>query len=125
MQSESGATPYRSEEKHKNQQTRADSPFRMAVTPSAPYGMRALPGPLRTQPRRARDTTGLAIVFTDYDHYDHFTLADRARGAALFGHRIMSLVHSNDPDIEPDIEFDPAVIPHDSHRAPISPRARM
>ncbi|WSE02425.1 hypothetical protein OG574_02955 [Streptomyces sp. NBC_01445] len=26
-------------------------------------------------------------------------LADRARSAALFGHRIMCLVHSNDPDI--------------------------
>lgn len=26
-------------------------------------------------------------------------VADRARGAALFGHRIMALVQSDDPDI--------------------------
>ncbi|MFD4553922.1 barstar family protein [Streptomyces sp. NPDC058469] len=60
-----------------------------------------------------RDTTGLVIVFTDYDHFARAEpraahtvlniLADRARSAALFGHRIMGLVHSNDPNIE----FDP------------------
>ncbi|MFH8735357.1 MULTISPECIES: barstar family protein [unclassified Streptomyces] len=56
-----------------------------------------------------RDATGLVIVFTSYGRFARAEprtaqivldiLADRARSAALFGHRIMCLVHSNDPDI--------------------------
>ncbi|WP_329565291.1 barstar family protein [Streptomyces sp. NBC_01361] len=56
-----------------------------------------------------RDATGLVIVFTSYDRFARAEprtaqivldiLADRARSAALFGHRIMCLVHSDDPDI--------------------------
>ncbi|MER6678133.1 barstar family protein [Streptomyces sp. NPDC000983] len=57
-----------------------------------------------------KEATGLAIVFLNYDHFARVEpraaqivldiFADRARSASLFGHRIMTLVHSNDPNIE-------------------------
>ncbi|MGV9453964.1 barstar family protein [Streptomyces sp. NPDC003635] len=56
-----------------------------------------------------RDATGLVLVFTGYDSFTRVApdvaqalldiVADRARSAALFGHRIMCLVQSDDPDI--------------------------
>lgn len=61
----------------------------------------------------ARDTTGLALVFTNYDafasrsprtaHQVLDIMADHSRMASLFGGRLMTLVHSNDPRIR----FDP------------------
>ncbi|CCK26682.1 Barstar (barnase inhibitor) [Streptomyces davaonensis JCM 4913] len=57
-----------------------------------------------------RDATGLVLAFTGYDRFRRAEpdaaqslldiLADRARSAALFGHRILCLVQSDDPDIE-------------------------
>ncbi|MFF4016335.1 barstar family protein [Streptomyces sp. NPDC001843] len=56
-----------------------------------------------------REATGLVLVLTRYDRFTRAQpraaqvvldiVADRARGAALFGHRIMALVQSDDPDI--------------------------
>ncbi|MEV4160163.1 barstar family protein [Nonomuraea dietziae] len=60
-----------------------------------------------------RDATGLVIVFTGYDRFAahcpraaQITLniiADQARSASLFGHRMCCLVQTDDPDIR----FDP------------------
>ncbi|WP_214327498.1 barstar family protein [Nonomuraea sediminis] len=60
-----------------------------------------------------RDATGLVIVFTGYDKFAahcpraaQITLtiiADQARSAALFGHRMCCLVQTDDPDTR----FDP------------------
>ncbi|GGO32082.1 barstar family protein [Micromonospora parathelypteridis] len=57
----------------------------------------------------APSTTGLALVFTDYDAFAaHCSraaqvvldiMADHSRSAALFGRRLMCLVQSNDPHI--------------------------
>jgi hypothetical protein len=57
----------------------------------------------------APNTTGLALVFIGYDAFTarcpraaHIVLdimADHSRAAALFGRRLMCLVHSNDPNI--------------------------
>jgi hypothetical protein len=59
------------------------------------------------------DATGLVLVFTGYDAYAtrrprsaHSVLdilADRSRGALLFGRRLLVLVQSDDPDLR----FDP------------------
>ncbi|MGC0422719.1 barstar family protein [Embleya sp. AB8] len=56
------------------------------------------------------EATGLVLVFTDFDTFaaaDPETaqialdiIADNARRAALFGRRVMCLVHSSDPQIE-------------------------
>ncbi|MGW2642096.1 barstar family protein [Streptomyces sp. NPDC001348] len=56
-----------------------------------------------------REATGLVLVLTRYDRFARVQpraaqavldiVADRARGAALFGHRIMALVQSDGPDI--------------------------
>lgn len=58
----------------------------------------------------APQTTGLVLVFSGYDAFTahcprpaHAVLdimAEHSRSAALLGRRLMSLVHSNDPDIE-------------------------
>jgi len=57
----------------------------------------------------APNTTGLALVFTGYDAFAAHCpraaqvvldiTADHSRTAALFGHHLMCLVQSNDPDI--------------------------
>src|SRR5262249_26802818 len=57
----------------------------------------------------APDTTGLALVFTGYDAFTARCpraaqivldiMADHSRRAALFGRRLVCLVHSNDPHI--------------------------
>ncbi|WP_404962113.1 barstar family protein [Streptomyces sp. 147326] len=56
------------------------------------------------------EATGLVLVFTDFDvfaaahpesaHVILDIVADNARRAALFGRRVMCLVHSSDPQIE-------------------------
>ncbi|WP_133909462.1 barstar family protein [Actinophytocola oryzae] len=56
-----------------------------------------------------RNATGTVLVFTGYDaftrHETHAAqvildiIADQSRQAMLFGHRLMCLVQSNDPDI--------------------------
>jgi hypothetical protein len=61
----------------------------------------------------SREATGLVLVFTGYDAFAGRCpraaqtvldiLADRARSAALIGHRMCCLVQSNDPTIR----FDP------------------
>ncbi|MEW1906795.1 barstar family protein [Streptomyces sp. NPDC086147] len=58
----------------------------------------------------APEATGLVLVFTDFDvfaaaHPESAQIildivADNARRAALFGRRVMCLVHSSDPQIE-------------------------
>ncbi|NYT96255.1 barstar family protein [Salinispora sp. H7-4] len=55
------------------------------------------------------DATGLVLVFTGYDTFSRHCprtaqvvldiIADQARAAALFGHRVCCLVQSNDPAI--------------------------
>lgn len=56
-----------------------------------------------------RDATGTVLVFTGYDAFASREpraaqiildiIAKRAQGAMLFGHRMLCLVQSNDPDI--------------------------
>ncbi|WP_229348498.1 barstar family protein [Streptomyces sp. UNOB3_S3] len=58
----------------------------------------------------APEATGLVLVFTDFDTFAAAhpesaqtvldIIADNARQAALFGRRVMCLVHSSDPQIE-------------------------
>ncbi|MEU5187688.1 barstar family protein [Streptomyces klenkii] len=58
----------------------------------------------------APEATGLVLVFTDFDTFAAAhpesaqtvldIIADNARRAALFGRRVMCLVHSSDPQIE-------------------------
>ncbi|MBD0741383.1 barstar family protein [Streptomyces sp. CBMA152] len=58
----------------------------------------------------APEATGLVLVFTDFDRFAAAypetaqdvldIIADNARRAALFGRRVMCLVHSSDPCIE-------------------------
>ena len=59
-----------------------------------------------------RDTTGTVLVFLSYDAFTKREpraaqsildiIATQARNAMLFGHRMLCLVQSNDPDIEFD-----------------------
>lgn len=57
----------------------------------------------------AKDAAGLVVVLTDYDRFARARprtaqlvldiVADSARRAALFGHRVLALVHGEDPDL--------------------------